>query len=170
MKNKTRQIIMGAVILLTVLCLAFIFGNSLKDSVESSEQSTAVKEFLMNIASLLGFEGDISVSTLRSFAHVAEFCMLGGCLGVLAMYLSRRNGSTSGIRCLCFLLAAVGTGVFFAVVDELLQLVSVGRMCDIEDVMLDTVGIVIGVAVGTLAYFLFIKLINCRKNREKDKI
>ena len=170
MKNKTRQIIIATVVLLTVLCLAFIFGNSLKDSTASSEQSTAVKQFLMNVASLFGFGGDISISQLRSFAHVAEFCMLGCCLGALAIYLSRRKGLASTIRYALFMAGAVGIGILFAVIDELLQLTSVGRVCDIEDVMLDTAGIVIGVAVGTLAYFLFIKLINCRKNREKDKI
>ena len=170
MKNKTRQIIIGSVILLTVICLAFIFTNSLKDSDASSEQSTAVKEFLMGIARIFGFSGDIDNSKLRNFAHVAEFCMLGSCLGVLAIYLSRRKGLANGLRYVLFMAGAVVVGILFAVIDELLQLTSVGRVCDIEDVMLDTTGIVIGVAVGTLAYFLFIKLINCRKNREKDKI
>ena len=170
MNNKTRQTIIGVVIFFAVLCLIFIFGNSLKDSAASSEQSTAVKEFLLNIARLFGFDGDINTSTLRSFAHVVEFCMLGSCLGVLAIYFSRRKTCAGLLRPLSFLAAAVGVGVFFAVIDELLQLASVGRACDIADVMLDTMGIVSGVLLGTLAYFLFIKLINCRKNREKDKI
>ena len=165
MNNKTRQTIIGVVIFLTVLCLVFIFGNSLKDSAASSEQSSAVKEFLMNIARLFGFSGDISILTLRSFAHVAEFCMLGGCLGALAIYISRRRTCAGLLRHLSFLAAAVGVGIFFAVVDELLQLTSVGRVCDIADVMLDTVGIISGVLLGTLAYFFFIKVINYRKKR-----
>ena len=170
MKNKTRQIIIGAVVLLTVLCLVFIFGNSLKDSAASSEQSSAVKEFLMKVASLFGFHTDINVSKLRNFAHVAEFSLLGGCLGALAIYLSRRRAPVGALRYVLFMAAAVGMGIFFAVIDELLQLMSEGRVCDIGDVVLDTVGIISGVLLGTLAYFLFIKLINCHKNREKDKI
>ena len=170
MKNKTRQIIIGSVILLTVLCLVFIFGNSLKDSAASSEQSNAVKEFLMNIARLFGFRGDINISKLRNFAHVAEFAMLGGCLGSLFIYLSRRKASAGIARYLLFFAAAVGTGVFFAVIDELLQLTSSGRVCDIGDVALDTVGIVCGVLLGSFAYFMFVKTINCLKKRQKDKI
>ena len=74
------------------------------------------------------------------------------------------------LRHVLFLVAAVGAGIFFAVIDELIQLTSVGRVCDIADVMLDTIGIIGGVLLGTLAYFVFIKVINCRKKRQKDKI
>ena len=170
MKNKTRQIIIGAVILLTVLCLIFIFGNSLKDSTESKEQSDTVKEILMSVARLFGFKGDINLTKLRNLAHIIEFGMLGGCLGTLATYLARRRAESLRARyCVC-LVAAVGTGTVFAVVDELLQLTSAGRACDIADVMLDVVGVVIGVAIGSLAYLLFIKVIKSRKNKEKDKI
>ena len=170
MKNRNRQIIVGAVILLTVLCLAFIFANSLKDSAASSEQSSAVKEFLMKIARFFGFRGDINVSKLRNFAHVAEFALLGGCLGALAVYLARRKEKVSLVRYLLFAFAAVGAGILCAVVDELLQLTSEGRVCDIGDVVLDTVGIFSGVLLGSLAYFLFVKIINLRKKRQKDKI
>ena len=170
MKNKTRQLIIGAVILLTVLCLLFIFGNSLKDSAESKEQSNAVKEILMNIANFFGFEGDINLSRLRNFAHIVEFCMLGGCLGALSFYLARRRANVTALRYTAFLSAAVGTGILFAVLDELLQLTSAGRACDIADVMLDAVGVIVGVMLGALAYLLFVKVIKLCKNKEKGKI
>ncbi len=170
MKNKTRQLIIGAVILLTVLCLVFIFGNSLKDSTESKEQSNAVKEVLMSIANFFGFDGDINLSKLRNFAHIAEFGMLGSCLGALAMYLARRRADLLAARYAICISAAIGTGIVFAFLDELLQLGSAGRQCDIADVMLDTVGIIIGVALGSLAYLLFIKVIKSHKNKENDKI
>ena len=168
MKKKTRQLIIGAVVLLTVFCLAFIFGNSLKDSAESSEQSSAVKELLMSVARLFGFRGDINVSRLRNFAHVAEFSLLGACLGTLALYFARRRAVTLA-RYMLFVSAALGAGILVAVFDELLQLTSVGRVCDIKDVMLDTIGIFFGMLVSAFVYFLIIKIRKMRMTKEKDK-
>ena len=167
MKNKTRQIIIGAVVLLTVLCLVFIFGNSLKDSTESSEQSFAVKKLLMDVARVFGFNGDINVSNLRNLAHVGEFCLLSICLSTLSIYIARRKGKKSVLYYASFVGASVFVGLIIAIIDELIQLMSEGRACEVKDILLDMTGILIGALVSSLGYFLFIKI---RLSKQKDKI
>ncbi|MBR2387244.1 MAG: VanZ family protein [Clostridia bacterium] len=167
MKNKIRQLIILSVIILTVLCLAFIFGNSLKDGAESGEQSMAVKRMLLAIADFLGIEGNINLALLRNLAHVAEFCLLGLCIGSLSLYLSRRKYPTSISRYSIFLSASIGTGVLIAIVDELIQLGSAGRACEIKDVLLDVAGIVVGNILAILFYFIIIKLRNASRRAQK---
>ena len=169
MKNKIRQFIIAAVILLTVLCLVFIFGNSLKDSTESGEQSRAVKEMLTAIADLFGIEGNINIAILRNLAHVAEFALLGLCIGLLTFYLARRKCPVSWIRYTLFTLASVGVGVLIAILDELIQLGSLGRACEIKDVLLDTVGIIIGNAFAIFTYLLVVKIKEVREKARKEK-
>ncbi len=170
MKNKTRQLIILAVILLTVLCLVFIFGNSLKDGAESGEQSMAVKELLLKIADLFGIDGNINVASLRNLAHVAEFSLLGLCLGSLSLYIARRKYPVALSRYAVFILASVGVGTLIAVIDELIQLSSAGRACEIKDVLLDTAGIFVGNLLAILCYFVIVKLKNRVKKSKKEKI
>ena len=77
MKIKKSVVIVAVLAFLTVCCLIFIFGNSLKDSAESTDQTMVIKELLGDIARFFGLNDDINTAKLRSFAHVAEFCLLG---------------------------------------------------------------------------------------------
>ena len=170
MRTKIRQLIIAAIVLLTVLCLVFIFGNSLKDSSESGEQSLAVKEMLLAVADLFGIEGNINISVLRNLAHVAEFALLGFCIGVLSLYLARRKYPVTAPRYLAFILLSVGAGILIAVIDELIQLGSAGRACELKDVLLDTAGIFVGNLLAILCYFVIVKLKNRAKKSKKEKI
>ena len=172
MTNRTRKCIIAIIAVIAALTLLFIFGNSLKDSSESSEQSFAVKEMLMKALGFFGIKGDINISLLRNMAHVAEFALLGVCLSTIALYFARRKEKVSLVRYASFLGASMGAGALIAVVDELLQLMSAGRACEVKDALLDFLGIIIGTAVACLMYCLFvkIKLWLMRKNKEKEKI
>ena len=164
MKHKIRQFIIASVILLTVFCLIFIFGNSLKDGTESGEQSMEVKRMLVAIADFFGIEGNINIAELRNLAHVAEFSLFGLCMGLLSLYLARRKHPACFLRYIFFVLASVGAGIFVAIIDELIQLTSAGRACEIKDVLLDTVGIIVGNILAILLYFVVIII---RKQIEK---
>ena len=172
MTIKTRKSIIAIIAVMAVLTLLFIFGNSLKDSYESSEQSVAVKEILMSVLSVFGVEEDINIALVRNMAHVTEFALLGFFISLLALYFARRKGNASVVRYALFIGASMGVGTLVAIVDELLQLTVAGRACDAKDVLLDFIGISIGTALAGLVYYLFIK-INLRKeqkNKEKEKI
>ena len=147
--------------------MLFIFGNSLKDSSESSEQSFAVKEILMRALGGLGINGDINIALLRNMAHVAEFALLGACLSLLALYFARRKESVSLSRYASFLGASIGTGALVAILDELLQLGSAGRACELKDALLDFLGIIIGTVFACFMYWLFVKTKHCMMQKNK---
>ena len=172
MTNRTRKCIIAIVAVMAVLTLLFIFGNSLKDSSESSEQSFAVKEILMRGLGLFGIKGDINIALLRNMAHVAEFSLLGACLSLLALYFARRKESVSLSRYASFLGTSIGAGALIAILDELLQLGSAGRACELKDALLDFLGIIIGTVFACFVYWLFVKIKHWKvqKNKEKEKI
>ena len=170
MKNKTRQFIILSVILLTVFCLVFIFGNSLKDGNESGEQSMAVKKILLAVADFFGIDGNINIAVLRNLAHVAEFSLLGICIGSLSVYLARRKYPVTHLRYATLLLASLGMGMIIAVIDELIQLGSVGRACEFKDILLDMAGIIVGNILAIFGYFIIVKLKNHSKRVKKEKI
>ena len=60
-------------LLLTLLWLGFIFGNSLKDAQASSEQSSQVQEIVNNVASSVGVKEPISESTVRNWRILPNF-------------------------------------------------------------------------------------------------
>ena len=70
-------------------------------------------------------------------AHVFEFAVLGGCLYVA---LHQFNREYAGLK-------VIFIGLVIAVMDECLQLASIGRHASIRDVAIDTAGVIIGVAV-----------------------
>ncbi len=154
MTKKVQKWCLAIVAVLTLLCISFIFGNSLKNSVESSEQSSAVKEFLVSIASFFGIDANINVAKLRNFAHVAEFLALGVCLSSLSLFFLRKKGAITTPRLWVALSLGVITGIIIAVSDELIQLFSDGRACDIRDVMLDSLGIVLGTLCVLTVFFI----------------
>ena len=70
-------------------------------------------------------------------ACVFEFAVLGGCLYVA---LHQFNREYAGLK-------VIFIGLVIAVMDECLQLASIGRHASIRDVAIDTAGVIIGVAV-----------------------
>ena len=154
MTKKVQKICLALALLLTILCISFIFSNSLKNSAESSEQSSAVRDFLLSLASLFGIDADINVTKLRNFAHVAEFLALGVSLSSLLLFLLRKKGVLTTLRLYTALSLGIIIGLLIAVSDELIQLFSEGRACDVKDVMLDSIGILFGTLVVLIVYLI----------------
>jgi len=150
-------------LLLTLLWLGFIFGNSLKDAQASSAQSGQVQEIVNEVASSVGIKEPIPESTVRNMAHFTEFFILGGllCLDVWAFELSplrpRRRFDV------LWLLAALPASFLLAGLDEFLQTFSEGRAADFSDVLTDTAGASLGIALF-LALFLLLRLAFGKKN------
>ena len=163
MKIKKSVVIIGILSFLTVCCIIFIFGNSLKDSVESTDQTMLVKDLLTDIARFFGINGEINTKKLRSFAHVAEFALLGACLAAISLFVAYKKGKLGFCTSIPFVCAAFVGGVFVAVVDEILQLFSDGRACEIKDVCLDSSGVILGIAVSCVIAFINYKIHKARE-------
>ncbi|MBQ3195854.1 MAG: VanZ family protein [Clostridia bacterium] len=133
-----------ALVLANLAWLAFIFSNSLKNRVDSADQSEAAEGFLRRILSALGFSGNteaVAEIAVRKAAHIFEFFVLCFLMYLLVSQLCGQH------RKACLLAAIVS--VLAAAVDESLQLIS-NRGASVKDVLIDSVGVVIALALVAL--------------------
>ena len=135
-------------ILYIVLCLIvfFIWDNSLQNGGTSDGFSLIFAEWLAPIADKLGFYGNIWALNriVRKLAHLTEFTILGG---VLYVVLRRYIEYGTVVK-------TIGVGIVIASLDEFIQLFSLGRSSQLSDVLIDTVGIIIGISVVKLTYYI----------------
>ena len=135
-------------ILYIVLCLIvfFIWDNSLQNGGTSDGFSLIFAEWLAPIADKLGFYGNIWALNriVRKLAHLTEFTFLGG---VLYVVLRRYIEYGTVVK-------TIGVGIVIACLDEFIQLFSLGRSSQVFDVLIDTIGIIIGILVVKLAYYI----------------
>ena len=135
-------------ILYIVLCLIvfFIWDNSLQNGGTSDGFSLIFAEWLAPIADKLGFYGNIWALNriIRKLAHLTEFTILGG---VLYVVLRRYIEYGTVVK-------TIGVGIVIACLDEFIQLFSPGRNSQVFDVLIDTIGIIIGILVVKLAYYI----------------
>ena len=123
-------------ILLLLLTLAFIWGNSLLTRAESQEISRGILAEICAALEHVGLHIDPENDHwLRKLAHFGEFGLLGAELCAL-LFLNRRARPQGFVNC-----AFAGLGV--AVADEALQLIS-NRGSQVQDVLLDFAGFLTG--------------------------
>lgn len=145
--GKKRWIIIFA--MLSVAAAGFIFSNSMKDSTSSLAQSDSVAEKLEPFLAPQSVQEERAEipeklsSLVRKSAHVVEFCVLGLCLGGLAVNLGRYCRRT-------FLALPLLLALLVGVTDEYIQSFT-GRTSSVRDVLLDFAG----GAAGILIVFLF---------------
>lgn len=135
-------------ILYIVLCLIVfsIWDNSLQNGGNSDGFSLIFAEWLTPVAHKLGFHGNIWAlnRVVRKLAHLTEFTILGGIL-----YVILRRYIEYGT-----VVKTIGVGIVIASLDEFIQLFSLGRSSQLSDVLIDTVGIIIGISVVKLTYYI----------------
>ncbi len=136
---------------LLVLNLAFIWGNSMLPASASGALSDWVKACLQW---LLPGDGDDSQGggLLRKLAHFSEFLSLGA---VLCWFWGMRRKK----RLACVALAAA-CGIAAACVDETIQHFSPGRYPSIRDVLIDAVGVAVGISLFRIGYTIYKKAKN----------
>ena len=141
-KNRLRLCVV-----LLILNLTFIWGNSLLPGEISGAFSDWVKNLLLPLLPP-GMESAGGGGRLRKVAHFTEFAMLGMCLGWLLSMLEKQ----------------AWTGVFWgglaACVDETIQIFVPGRGPGIKDVGID----VLGVCTGIFALYFGHTLLRKTKN------
>ena len=137
-------------ILYIVLCLIvfFIWDNSLQNGGTSDGFSLIFAKWIAPIANKLGFYGNIWALNriIRKLAHLTEFTILGG---VLYVVLRRYIEYGTVVK-------TIVVGIVIASLDEFIQLFSLGRSSQLSDVLIDTVGIIIGISVVKLTYYISI--------------
>lgn len=135
-------------ILYIVLCLIvfFIWDNSLQNGGTSDGFSLIFAKWIAPIANKLGFYGNIWALNriIRKLAHLTEFTILGG---VLYVVLRRYIEYGTVVK-------TIVVGIVIASLDEFIQLFSLGRSSQFSDVLIDTIGVIIGISIVKLAYYI----------------
>ncbi len=135
---------------ITAALLAFIWGNSLMPEDASSELSGWFGELICKILPIFSPENPTGSYLLRKCAHFCEFAALGAvlCWG-WAMLLQKQ-----------VFLYSLACGILVAAIDETIQLFVPGRYGCIQDVALDSSGVLTGAACVLLLILI------TRKNRK----
>ena len=128
-------------IVLLILLLAFIWGNSCLPIWMSSQESGRIMELLRPFLELFVGEGNVTNHLVRKLAHFTEFTALGLVIGLLVQS-DRRFRLTS-------VLFSLVMGLLAAFADESIQMFS-DRGDRIIDVWLDFSGVVLGTALSLL--------------------
>lgn len=143
----------------TLLYIAFIYGNSATPGNYSSAESSWVTDFFNDIMNGLGLTVvQLSEGFIRKAAHFTEYTGLGI---LLTLSLLRYDFFAGKRRW-----RLVPVGFLVACVDETIQYFTPGRHCSIWDVLLDTCGVFFGVAV--CAFITWCK--NKRKMKRGEKV
>ena len=162
LSSPRRLLFCGLCLLLTLLWLGFIFGNSLKDGADSSEQSRQVHEIVNDLLASLGLRISITEATLRKAAHFTEFFVLALLLCLDTVAFGAVTPRTSARRA-WIPLCAIPACLLCALTDELLQTLSVGRAAQLSDVLLDTSGAALGALLFLGALLLLRKILTAKE-------
>ena len=152
---NTRKLMIARVILtvLTVAAVAAIFYNSSLSAVESTEQSFPLTEWINSVLNSLRVPLVVNEAFVRKLAHFAEYAALGTLLSVTVYLYTPKCNRT--------LLTALPMGASVAVCDELIQLFSQGRSCEVRDMLIDFCGVL---CTALLAVFI---ISNIEKRNKK---
>ena len=154
--NRRLTVKIAVYLVLTLLVIGFIFGNSLKTREDSGKISTGIAEILKPFFDPHdSMTADDFHSMIRKFAHGLEFAMLGLCCGGVMWCVAEMSKKYH-------VAASVLIPLIIAVLDEFIQSFN-GRGSDVRDVMIDFGGAVVGLAVISL-----IETLLSRKRKTKE--
>ncbi|MGN1131232.1 MAG: VanZ family protein [Ruminococcus sp.] len=158
-KNKKMSVIFWVLTSLTCLYIFIIWIHSTMSASDSTVESTAVMNFLQEILRSIGLGVELTDFIVRKSAHFCEFALLGF-LTICTFYIKNKkiliNLTSIGFICLCV-----------AIIDEIIQIYSPGRSCQVSDVVLDFSGALAGICFYLLIFGIY-RLI--KKGRNVNKI
>mgnify|MGYP000822413238 FL=1 len=140
-----------------VLVTLLIWGNSMRTSAQSAQQSGSILSFLTPWLTALGIQPEGFHTILRKLAHFSEYGLLG-VLWTIELWLGphreKRRGTMERLS-FCMLTAFL---------DETIQLFVPGRSGEIRDVWIDTAGAWTGIVITTCLVCIAMKFLNRNKN------
>lgn len=139
MKRCILYILLGLIVF-------FIWDNSMQNGESSDGFSIFFAEAFAPIVNKLGFHGNIWTMNriIRKLAHLTEFTILGSVL-----YTILRRYITYGT-----VIKTIALGILIASLDEFIQLFSPGRSSQLSDILIDTIGVILGILLVKLVYYI----------------
>ena len=154
-------------LILIIICITFIFFNSLKSAEQSIKESGKVAEFIEkavvaiykgNPPEKVAYFFKITFgNVLRDFAHFFEFFILG----ILVMLYSDKF-KVSVFRRFVFALLFC---ILIALLDETIQLFFQGRAFELSDLALDGLGSM----AGSMLILLLWRIIKSKKYKKEEE-
>ena len=141
--RKTKKRMILCVVLLIVM-LAFIWGNSLRTGAESGAMSGSLLQWINAFLHLDEAGAEKLHFAIRKMAHFTEFA----CLGALLCWFFGMTGETK--RHLFFMPQLFG--LLAACVDETIQVYTPDRGPSLIDVWIDTAGVAAGITFLLIGY------------------
>ncbi len=138
-------------LVLTILILCFIWGQSLLDGDSSTRESDFIFRLIYPFLYRVFGEVDATSHLLRKLAHFVEFAALGCSL---SLYFGFEQKS---------MLKAMNIALLAALFDESIQLLTVSRGPQITDIWLDFSGAVTGIILFSGILYLFEAISNRSK-------
>lgn len=126
MKNKIS-------IILVILWIILIFIMSSFDANSSSNQSNFIVDIVVNILKIDNIE--LLSLIIRKLAHFTEYFILG----ILVINMFNRNNISNKY------LISIILCIIYACTDEIHQFFVPGRSCQVTDVIIDSMGSIMGV-------------------------
>ena len=164
--NKQKIIIISFSWLIVLVTMFMIFNFSRQDGETSKETSDKVVDIIVelspNKAQITDQQKDVIRFSVRKLAHFGIYMLLGFTLINAFIYSFK-------IKSVFNALSSVSFAFLFAVIDEfLIQGNTSGRAPQWTDVLIDTLGSIIGVSFFILIIFIYNKLLI--KNKTKNGI
>lgn len=133
--------------LIIILIITFIWSNSYQNSTDSYRFSMYFTTYIETLLIKLGFYPNINIMGLyiRKLAHLTEFMALGAVIYYTFKQVFKTHIAKKSIL-LAFCIASL---------DEIIQIYTPGRTATVTDVLLDTIGSMIGILImkGLLKLF-----------------
>lgn len=160
MVNKKLIILRVACFTLSLLIMVFIFSMSAQDAETSSNTSGGLIESVIRFFD----KGFAELSQIEQEEYVGKFQFIVRKLAHFSVYLALGFTLSAGMQTFVKLRVFVRTlfafiiGVLYAILDEIHQIFVPGRSCELRDMLIDSIGILIG-SLFIMALFLLIKRI-----------
>lgn len=166
MKNTTKKIIFGILVLINCITI-FYFSNQIAD--DSNMQSSRVVNFIAKIIPAIRdmqepdktiLLEEILTPIVRKGAHFSIYTLLGILTVNYAFTYKGRSFYQKGLIAFAFC-------VFYAITDEIHQAFIPGRSNEIRDVLIDSLGALTGILLSIIITKIYRKL---RKKETKYRI
>ncbi|WP_034638784.1 VanZ family protein [Desulfofalx alkaliphila] len=145
---------------LVILWMALIFHLSHQPATVSNELSTGITELIVKTVEKIAPNAEFDIRSfnniVRKNAHFFAYLVLG----MLVINALRRSG-VPGYRSV---LITLGICVLYAISDEIHQLFIPGRSGEVRDVLIDSTGASLGVAI----YWAASRLVKGSKTKDRN--
>ena len=134
--NRKRACVFG---ILAGLWIGVLFLLSTQSGVDSGQLSEGITEKLLGWLIARGVPEATLEHIVRKLAHFSGFALSGFFTGMALFSVLKKR--TAG-------LAAFGIEALMAVLNELSQMIPVGRSCSVKDMLIDLSGATLGILIA----------------------